>query len=235
MLLFCLKALVVLPWFLLASLIGLVMDLVRWGDPSNGHRFASLLSRAGLPLLGIRLDIRGREHLLAHQPCVYVANHQSDADIFIHGAIYPPRTVVIGKKEVIRIPIFGWFFAGSGNILIDRQHHEKAMKGMEVAADNIKQRGVSVWVFAEGHRNPDPPMLPFKKGAFHLAHLAGVPIVPVVAQYYRHVVDQNRKRCPGGTIAIHVLEPIDPTGRTPDQLLQMTRSRMEEELSLLAG
>jgi len=96
--------------------VGLAVSLIHWGNRSNGHRFAHRLARGALPLLGVRYHVEGEENLLIHQPCVYVANHQTDADVVVYGNIYPPNTVVIGKTEISRIPLFGLFFKASGNI-----------------------------------------------------------------------------------------------------------------------
>lgn len=88
---------------------------------------------------------------------------------------------MIGKKELKWIPFFGYFFWGAGNMMIDRQKRSKAFAGLAQAAQEIKRRAVSIWVFPAGTRHPSGTgMLPFKRGAFYLAVEAQIPIVPVV-------------------------------------------------------
>ncbi|HEY4002500.1 MAG TPA: lysophospholipid acyltransferase family protein [Candidatus Xenobia bacterium] len=229
------RAALIVPWFFAVSLWGLLMSLWRWGDPSNGHRVAQVLCWGALPLMGIRVHQEETDRLAAAQPCVYVANHQTNADVFILSPVYPERTVVIGKKELLAIPLFGLFFKASGNILLDRSSHDKAIEGMEAAARKIREDRISVWLFPEGHRNPQGPMMPFKKGAFHLAILAGVPVVPVVAQNYLHALDLKRWRMPGGDITVRALEPVASEGHTVESLMAEVRSRMEQALARLNG
>ncbi|MHB2015485.1 MAG: lysophospholipid acyltransferase family protein [Candidatus Xenobia bacterium] len=232
---FYVKVLFGFLWFLYSCVAGLVMALLRYGDVSNGHRMARLFAQGALPIMGVRVAAAGAEKIPASQPCVYVANHQSDLDILAFAGLYPPRTIVIGKKEIVKIPFFGLFFKASGNVLLDREDHERAMAGMGKAADRIRREGVSVWVFPEGHRNPQGPMLPFKKGAFHLAIEAAVPVVPIVCAPISPVLDLGKRRAPGGTLHVQVLDPIGPDGHTADTLLAATVAAMRPVHTELHG
>src|SRR5579862_4324616 len=124
---FYIRALLAALWFLASSAVGLAMALVRWGDPSNGYRFGRLCAWGTLRLLRLRVQVEGAERLYSSQPCIYVANHQHNMDLFTFGSMYPPRTVVIGKKEIMRIPVFGLMFKAMGNILLDRERHHSAV------------------------------------------------------------------------------------------------------------
>ncbi|HEY3998073.1 MAG TPA: lysophospholipid acyltransferase family protein [Candidatus Xenobia bacterium] len=230
MLRFVTRGLLLLAWFLGTSAWAIVYSVLRWGNTSNGHAYGNALGWGATRALGVRLDIRGAEHLEC-QPCIYVANHQSIMDLLFFGALYPGRTVIVGKKEVLLIPFFGLWFLAAGNILLDRAHHGKAVRSMASAGERVKREGVSVWVFPEGHRNPHgPTMLPFKKGAFHLACAAGVPVVPVVAEYYHHAIDMGKLRAPGGAVHIRVLEPVASEGHDAESLMGIVRPRMEQAL-----
>jgi lysophosphatidate acyltransferase len=74
----------------------------------------------------------------------------------------------------------------SGTIFVDRGNSAKARRSLQEAGDGMKARKSSLWMYPEGTRNnqPEPNVLPLKKGGFHLAIQAGLPIVPVVSENY---------------------------------------------------
>lgn len=229
---FWLRGIAAAIWFCIACTIGFFVSVVLWRNPSNGHRFARILAPGVLPLLKLRVRLVNPERLLDHQPCVYVANHQSNIDLFIFCHFYPPRTVVTGKKEVFWIPFFGVMFYAMGNVILDRKRRDRAVETLNRAVERIRDDRVSVWIFPEGHRNAKRPMLPFKKGAFHLAQQAGVPIVPVVCGDHTRLFDPGKRLLRGGTVEVRFLEPIPTGDKSIDALIEETRARMEEGLKL---
>ena len=92
----------------------------------------------------------------------------------------------------------------SGTVFIDRVDRSQAMKAFEGAAREMKEHRQNVFIFPEGTRSyaREPVLLPFKKGAFHLAVQAGVDICPVVAENYSRVLDVRARRFVGGTIRV---------------------------------
>jgi 1-acyl-sn-glycerol-3-phosphate acyltransferase len=198
--------------------------------------FGRVFCRGLTKLMGWRMDVANRERLDSARPCVFVANHQSFLDVVTFGSIFPQRTVSAGKREIGRIPVFGWFYRLSGNLVLDRGNPRDARDSLDAAARTIRDENVSVWFMPEGHRNPGRELLPFKSGAFRLALAARVPIVPVVAEPLRAIADTGERRARRGTLRISVLEPI-PTDPTPPgtlaELVAATRTRMQEELDRL--
>ncbi|MDQ6893607.1 MAG: 1-acyl-sn-glycerol-3-phosphate acyltransferase [Acidobacteriota bacterium] len=188
-------------------------------------------------LLGwkIRVD---HAKLAARQPCVYVGNHQSIMDVLVLGSVVPRRTVAIGKRELTKIPLFGWFFVRSGNLVIDRGNSEAAKKMIAAAGRRLKDEGLSVWFMPEGHRNAGPELLPFKTGAFRLAAAAGVPIVPVVAAPLTPIVDTQRMEAHRGTLTVSVLDAVSvPPAPSDEELARVAsevRAAMQRELDRLA-
>ena len=182
-----------------------------WGSTDIAWAYARTLSWVGLKILGIRVEITGQEHL-SDRPAIIVANHQSNYDVVLVGAVYPRKTVVIGKKELLRLPLFGTFFAATGNILIDRADHKGAVAGLDKAVDALRERRVSIWVFPEGHRSRGTGLGAFKKGAFHMAIAAGVPVIPIVCSSTDRVINARTKIAPGGVLKIHILPPISTDG-----------------------
>ena len=182
----------------------------------------------------IRVD-HGR--LAARQPCVFVGNHQSIMDVLVLGSVVPRRTVAVGKRELTKIPLFGWFFVRSGNLVIDRGNSEAAKKMLAAAGRRLKDEGLSVWFMPEGHRNAGPELLPFKTGAFRLAAAAGVPVVPVVAAPLKPIVDTERLEAHRGTLDVSVLEAVSvPPAPSDEELARIgaeVRAAMQRELDRL--
>ncbi|KAF9895513.1 1-acylglycerol-3-phosphate O-acyltransferase, partial [Lobosporangium transversale] len=92
-----------------------------------------------------------------------------------------------------------------------------------------------IWIFPEGTRSrlDSADLLPFKKGAFHLAIQAQYPILPIVSQGYSHIYDSSKRSFPGGELEIRVLEPIPTTGMTVEDvndLMEKTRNVMLQHL-----
>lgn len=225
--------------FVLASVYGVWIALVRRDRSRVAHDYARALVRMCRPPLGLRTRVLGREHLLEQRPCIYVANHQSAYDVPVLAELYPPDTMVIGKKELRSIPFFGWLFAVTGNVLIDRAHNRSAVGRLQEAEAAILERRVSVWIFPEGTRGTVPGrLLPFKKGAFYMAVATGAPLVPVVVAPVQPLFDPKRRRIRPGTLEVRVLEPIRTVGlgeRDVASLMQAEHKRMQRALWEMGG
>jgi 1-acyl-sn-glycerol-3-phosphate acyltransferase len=215
-----------------ACTAALLISLARWGHPSNNRIAANIFAWGPLKLWGVRLEIEDEHLLHAHQPCIYTSNHQGAMDVPIFGWIFPRNAVVVGKKELLWIPIFNLFFLAAGNLALNRQARSRAIAHLGEAAAEVKRRGVSVWIFPEGTRNrTDDPLLPFKKGAFYMAIQAKVPIVPVVAEPIRRYFDHRTRTIRGGVIRVKVLPAIDTSRYSEDQVGQLSnevRAKMLE-------
>lgn len=180
--------------------------------------------------LGWEMPVEGEGRFETCRPAVVVINHQSNLDIVLWARFFPRRTVVVGKKQVRKIPIFGAIYRGTGNILIDRENAEKARQSIAEAARRIKDEQLNVWMAPEGHRNLGAEMLPFKKGAFHLALAAKVPVVPVVVGPVWTVFDGWRAMARPGRIHVRVLDPIPTDGLSEadvDDLCARARAAMD--------
>ena len=138
--------------------------------------FADLASA----LIGLNLRIKGEHHLWSHRPAVFLFNHQSNVDMVIVARLLRRDISGIGKKEIGDIPLIGRILEFSGVVLIDRKDHDQAVEALGALVDTMRVEGKSVCVSPEGTRSITPKLAPFKKGAFHLAIQAGVPVVPIV-------------------------------------------------------
>jgi lysophosphatidate acyltransferase len=185
---------------------------------------------------GVTFDIQDPKHILdTVRPAVFIGNHQTELDVLMLGCMFPRYCSVTAKKSLKNVPFLGWFMALSGTVFIDRKNSKDARDAMSGAAREMNDRKQSVYMFPEGTRSyaKEPMLLPFKKGAFHLAVQAGVPIVPVVAANYSHVLYLKSLVFNSGSIPVKVLDPISTTGLTTedvDELTRTTRELMLEEM-----
>ncbi len=196
----------------ISFLTGLLLCLLRPFSLKNIKDTARFFSYGSLKILGIDFKVQGRE-FLHHGPCIFISNHQNNLDLVVGAAIFPPKTVTLGKKSLAWIPIFGQFYWLSGNILIDRQNKRKAKASMEKVTSEIQEKGKSIWILPEGTRSRGRGLLPFKKGAFLAAINAQVPIVPICFSSYHNKLDWS-SRCPG-SVLVKILPPVSTKGLHP--------------------
>ena len=163
-------------------------------------------------LFGIKIEVQDHYHLLnAKQPFVVISNHQTVIDALIIMRVPPKRTVPLAKKGLFYVPIFGqvlWLF---GTVFIDRKNHNLAVDAMKKVGSTMVENMTSLWIFPEGSRYQYDKIMAFKKGAFHLAVQAQVPLVPIVIGNYKNVLDCHNKTFEGGVIRVKCLPPIETT------------------------
>lgn len=143
-------------------------------------------------------------YLNTTRPAVFIGNHQTELDVAMLGAIFPKYCSVTAKSSLKRIPFLGWFMTLSASVFIDRANPTNARHAMAGAAEQMQKNRQSVYMFPEGTRSysKEPMLLPFKKGAFHLAVQAGVPIVPVVVANYSDVLYVKSWHFTSGSIPV---------------------------------
>jgi 1-acyl-sn-glycerol-3-phosphate acyltransferase len=225
---------------LVVSAAALAIALVR-GPKGHAAVFAArTYSRAMQRVLGWKIVAEGTERLAEVTPSVVMARHQSNLDVIVYGEIFPRGAIAIGKKELEWIPLFGWLWTATGNVLIDRRSVPAAMAAIRSAAEAARSVGVSVWVAPEGHRNMGREMLPFKKGVFHLALAAQFPILPIAVSPLSAVLDARRWALRPGTVRLRVLPPVPTADLGPEDLPQLLGrvrgelARAQEELASAA-
>lgn len=212
--------------------------LVSVGMTAMGNRFdinyvvaRSFYHTCG-PLLGIDFDVEGEEYI-STPSAVYIGNHQTMLDILYLGRIFPKQASIMAKKELKWSPLLGQYMSLSGAVFVNRGKSKDALQALAKAGEEMKSMGVSLWVFPEGTRSSTevPNMLPFKKGAFHLAVQAGVPIVPIVCENYWRLY--HKGTLDEGTLKIKVLPPIPTTGLTAADVTELAERTRETMLATL--
>ena len=223
-------------YFLTCSAAGIVWLLFQRGNRQTLYVYGRVFCRGLVKMMGWSIDVENRERLEVCRPCVIVGNHQSFLDVVTFGAIFPRRTVSAGKREIGRIPIFGWFYRLSGNLIIDRAHARSALESLEQAGRTMQEEKIAVWFMPEGHRNRGAELLSFKTGAFRLALASGAPIVPIVAEPLTVICDASRQLARPGRLRVRVLEPVLTEGldaKDLQELVLSVREKMQRALDEL--
>lgn len=169
----------------------------------------SLFADTACALTGLELDIEGEENAWKSRPCVFVFNHQSQADVLILPTLLRRDLAGVGKKEIGNVPILGKLMQFGGTVLIDRENTTSAKEAMRPLVDVMLKEGRSVCIAPEGTRSTSTNLGRFKKGAFHLAMQAGVPIVPIVIHNAIDVAPRGQFVFKPATVKVTVLPPVD--------------------------
>jgi 1-acyl-sn-glycerol-3-phosphate acyltransferase len=201
-------------------------------DGKRGYRFAQWWMAFNLWMSGVRVKVRGLEKLDLTRQYVFMSNHRSAADIVAIGwALWAFQIRFVAKRELLKVPVFGWGLAALKNIVIDRSNHVQAVRSYAVAGQRIR-RGISVVVFPEGTRGVGEELLPFKKGGFVLAMETGTPIVPIAVVGTTTIMAKHSLRIESGEVEVRVGVPIETAGialKDKDPIL----ARVREEIGAL--
>ncbi|KAH8594891.1 1-acyl-sn-glycerol-3-phosphate-acyltransferase-like protein [Bisporella sp. PMI_857] len=187
---------------------------------------------------GVQFTIEDpHDYLGKTRPAVFIGNHQTELDVLMLGTMFPKYCSVTAKASLKNTPVLGWFMRLSKSVFIDRANSSNARNVMAGAAKEIRSQRQSVYMFPEGTRSysKEPMLLPFKKGAFHLAVQAKVPIVPVVVANYSDVLYVKAWNFKSGSIPIKVLKPIETENLTSADVENLTRDTRELMLKELVS
>lgn len=171
---------------------------------------------------GVRTGIRGREKIKKGQSYVIISNHQSHFDALILVIKLGIQFRWIAKKELLKIPLFGYALYAAKNIFIDRSNREKAIKSIHRGMDRLA-KGVSVLFFAEGSRSPDGALQKFKKGGFAIAIERNLPLLPVTVNGSRKVLPKGEVVFHSGKIEVAVGDPIKTNDFTIDRIEELVK------------
>ena len=175
-------------------------------------KISKIFSGGVLLISGIKLEVTGLENIDKDKTYVFVSNHASQYDIVVLQKTIPNRMAMIFKKELAKIPFFGWQLAMGPYVMIDRENYERAMKSIEEAKEKMKKQNISIVVFAEGTRSKTGEIQPFKRGAFRLATQVGYPIIPTTVIGSNKIMPKGTYKLRRGTIKVHFDQPIQSEG-----------------------
>ncbi|MEZ8465563.1 1-acylglycerol-3-phosphate O-acyltransferase [Vibrio splendidus] len=196
-------------FIIFTTLCAFVYCLLSPKNPKHVYVFCRWFNQLQ-KIVGVKLVQRGLDNAPTSEKSVYISNHQSILDFVTDPGMLRPRTVSLGKRDLLYVPFFGLLYWITGNIMINREDKSKARDTIKQVAEAIHQRDLSVWVYPEGTRSKGRGLLPFKTGAFRMAIEAGVPITPMCTSTTHNKIDLNRVN--NGVVITEMLEPIDVTG-----------------------
>lgn len=192
-------------------------------SPRDALNFSLATWTTLAPLIArLRLIVEGEEHLWSDRPAVFVFNHQSAMDVLIVARLLREDIVGIAKKEVQRQPFLGPALSFAGTVFVDRDHVGDPKKALEPAVAALRE-GRSVAIAPEGTRSRDGRLGEFKRGAFHLARQAGVPIVPVVIHNAPDALPTGGLVVRPAEVKVTVLPPVATKGWTLRSIAPQTR------------
>jgi putative phosphoserine phosphatase/1-acylglycerol-3-phosphate O-acyltransferase len=193
--------------------VGLLTNDSRGGVDLATSLFGRLAGQLG----NIQFDVIGEQHT-THRPAVFFINHQSTLiDALVTSRVVQRGFTVVAKAEVKQIPVLGQLLTLADVAFLDRTNTSKAISAMQPAVDKLRA-GISIAISPEGTRSLSPRIGAFKKGGFHLARDAGVPIVPIVIRNAGEIMWRNAKVAQEGTIEVVVHEPVPTANWTKADL-----------------
>lgn len=197
-----------------------LFPLAQWG------------AKTWLRACGASVKVTGFENIDPERSYVFASNHRSYLDTATLFFCAGKKMGLVAKKELLKVPVLGQGMGFVNIIAIDRTNPERAVASMKKARD-VMAAGYSFGVFVEGTRAMPGELLPFKKGAFHLALQTGSPIVPVAIKNTDWMMGKRTGVAFAGEIEMVLLAPIQTTGKTAEDVMQLlteTRSAIADEL-----
>lgn len=225
-------------WGLWTAIFGLLIP-VLWSvrsPPATVRTLSRAWARGVLSLLsgivGLAYIERGRDRVL-RTPGLIVANHQSTWETLAALVLFPD-VAIIAKRELLQIPVMGWYLRRSPMIIIDRDAGSKALREMVQQSQAALAAGRSILIFPEGTRKPVGEPIKFKRGVELLYRTLGVPVLPVVVNSgIFWSIGRGPKR--PGMIIVSFLAPILPGLSATDfaaqaeAMMQLEKSALERE------
>jgi putative phosphoserine phosphatase/1-acylglycerol-3-phosphate O-acyltransferase len=161
----------------------------------------------GSALAGIRIKINGEHRVWQQRPAVFLFNHQSAIDVLIIAKLLRRDFTAIAKQEISKNPLVAPVFRVADTVFVDRKNQQKAIDALKPVVETLRS-GLSVAIAPEGTRSSGDRLGEFKKGPFHIAMQAGVPIVPIVIHNASDVLPKGNFFIRPTRVVVDVLEPV---------------------------
>jgi len=222
-------------YFLLTLLLAvLLLFSLPFGVREPLLGLARWAMNCGSRVLGIRVEVSGREAVDPKASHVYMANHLSFLDGPLLFGLIPQRVRVILKKQVFRLPVIGQGMRYVGFVPVDRKRIRGGKKSIDRAAALMRERGYSYLIFPEGTRSRDGRMQAFKRGGFFLALASGASIVPISIAGTYELMPRGTLFARKGRIKVTFHPPVPVDGYTQDNihpLIDQVRGIIEKDLA----
>jgi 1-acyl-sn-glycerol-3-phosphate acyltransferase len=205
------------------------------------HRGASALGRGwgrsvlwGLKLIcGLDYRVQGLE-TIPEGGAIVLCKHQSAWETIALRAIFPVSQTWVLKRELFRVPLFGWALRQFEPIAIDRSAGRRAVVQLLVEGRRALDAGRLVVVFPEGTRVPPGERRPYAIGGALLAERTGRPVYPVAHNAGVFWARRGLLKRPG-TIELRIGPPIDPAGLKAEEINRLAEDWIESTVAALPG
>ena len=228
--LFALFQIAITPVFALVAVLTFPFaPLTRYRIISGWARLNVSAARA---ICGIRYQVRGAENV-PREPCIILSKHQSAWETLAYQVIFPPHVWVL-KRELLRVPFFGWGLAMLSPIAIDRGAGRRALRQtLDQGRERLKQ-GFSIVIFSEGTRMAPGARGTYRAGGAWLAVQTAAPVVPV-AHNAGEFWPRNAFLKHPGVVTISIGAPIAPQGMSAEELNSRVERWIEDEMARISG
>ncbi len=223
------QSILIVAHTLLCTLLALIPALIGFPKASYwiGRKIWGPLL---LLLVGGKLIIRGEENIDPSKTYIYAANHMSNFDIPILFTITSVSLHFIAKKELKKIPLFGWCITAMGMIYVDRKNKMKALESMKEAGRLIKS-GKNVIAFPEGKRSRSGKIEMFRKGTFVIANGSQIDIIPIAIKGSEVLHKPGGLKFRPGKVYVNIGEPIKASSfmhKKPEEFANHTKGIVEK-------
>lgn len=232
------------PFYLISVIVntfilGIIVIIISFFDKRGTlvHYIGRFWSLLNIYLSGTRVKLTGKEKIDTSRPYIVMSNHQSLFDVWALIGKTPLQIRWIVKKEIRKVPVFGYALERMGHIYIDRGNRTDAYAGLNEAARRVKD-GTSVIIFPEGTRSKDGRLQQFRLGGAVIALRSGVSILPVTVNGGRFALRKGTLDLLPGKMEIIVGDEIDPKSfgeGDREALIETVKSSIEKNLDLSYG
>lgn len=182
---------------------------------------------------GVNVEVEGLEHIDPNGSYIFMSNHTSYIDTPVVLANISVQFRFLAKRGLFQIPFLGTHLSRAGHIPVPREDPRAAVKTLQLAAEAVQDKKISLLIFPEGGRSHDGILTEFKEGGAYIAIKAGAPIVPLVLIGGTNVLPYGAGIVKSGKILMRILPPIETAGRTLKErgaLTEQIHSLLQAEL-----
>jgi len=200
------------PAIILATIFfGTISLLLSFFDRTGSIqiRVARLWARTLLSVSGVRVHVEGLEQIDPQASYVFFSNHLSYMDTPVALAHIPVQFRFLAKRGLFQVPFLGQHLSRAGHIPVPREDPRGAVKTMQLAAETIQKKKISLLIFPEGGRSEGGELQPFKEGGAYIAIRAGVPVVPIAIIGTREILPFGSGIVQSGRAILRILKPIE--------------------------
>ena len=206
-----LRTFILFPIYIIFFILLLLVIVISSFLPNGkelGTKLYNIFGLSGLIAAGINLKVSGVDKIDTSQSYVVISNHPSTLDIFSHITALPVSIRFLTKAELFRIPLLSRVLKILGLPRIDRKKTRTNLPKINDSIQKVIDNSNSIMIFPEGTRSNQKALLPFKKGAAHIAKKFNLPIIPVVTHNAQNLMIKGSLWFKSGQINIDILDPI---------------------------